>query len=154
VANLNSQYFNFIPTLSAMAITETNNWYATTETLASPFVNSFVPDANEPHVTLTQANVAFALEEIMPEQLSIASVDSAVFKLEKNPITDELTILSGQSFENASITIVDITGKVVYNIQTSLSDRTSIPIHVESGLYLLNIETNSNASFKTKLIIK
>jgi pimeloyl-ACP methyl ester carboxylesterase len=154
VANLNSQYFNFIPTLSAMSITETNNWYAPTETLVSPFVNSFVPDANEPHVTLTQANVAFALEEIMPEQLSIASVDSAVFKLEKNPITDELTILSGQSFENASITIVDITGKMVYNIQTSLSDRTSIPIHVESGLYLLNIETNSNASFKTKLIIK
>lgn len=154
VANLNSQYFNFIPTLSAMSITETNNWYAPTESLTSPFVNSFVPDANEPHVTLTQANVTFALEEIIPEPLSIPSVDSAIFKLEKNPITDELTIISGQSFENANITIVDITGKVVYNMQTSLSDRTSIPINVESGLYLLNIETNSNTSFKTKLIIK
>jgi hypothetical protein len=137
-----------------MSITETNNWYAPTESLTSPFVNSFVPDANEPHVTLTQANVTFALEEIIPEPLSIPSVDSAIFKLEKNPITDELTIISGQSFENANITIVDITGKVVYNMQTSLSDRTSIPINVESGLYLLNIETNSNTSFKTKLIIK
>uniref|UniRef100_UPI00404A6142 T9SS type A sorting domain-containing protein n=1 Tax=Gelidibacter sp. TaxID=2018083 RepID=UPI00404A6142 len=154
VANLNSQYFNFIPTLSAMAITETNNWYAPTASLASPFVNSFVPDANEPHVTLTQANVTFALEEIIPEPLSIPSVDSTVFKLEKNPITDELTILSGQSFENAMISIVDITGKVVYNVQTSLSDRTSIPLNLESGLYLLNVETNSNTTFKTKLIIK
>jgi pimeloyl-ACP methyl ester carboxylesterase len=154
VANLNSQYFNFIPTLSAMAITETNNWYAPTETLASPFVNSFVPDANEPHVTLTQANVTFALEEIILEPLSIPSMDSPIFKLEKNPITDELTILSGQSFENAMISIVDITGKVVYNVQTSLSDRTSIPLNLESGLYLLNVETNSNTTFKTKIIIK
>ena len=51
-------------------------------------------------------------------------------------------------------TIVDITGKVVYNAQTSLSERTSIPINVESGLYLLSIETNSNTTFKTKIIIK
>lgn len=154
VDNLNSQYFNFIPTLSAMAITETNNWYAPTETLASPFVNSYVPDANEPHVTLTQANVTFALEEIIPESLSIPSTNDMSFKLEKNPITDELTLLSGQSFENVMISIVDITGKVVYNVQTPISDRTSIPLNLESGLYLLNVETNSNMSFKTKLIIK
>lgn len=154
VDNLNSQYFNFIPTLSAMAITETNNWYAPTETLVSPFVNSYVPDVNEPHVTLTQANVTFALEEIMPESLSIPSINDMSFKLEKNPITDELTLLSSQSFENAMISIIDITGKVVYNMLTPIGDRTSISLNLESGLYLLNVETNSNTSFKTKLIIK
>src|SRR5690606_5548469 len=144
VVNLNSQYFNFIPTLSAMAITETNNWYATTETLASPFVNSYVPDANEPLVTLTQANVTFALEEIILEQLSTPSTNDMRFKLDKKPITDELTLLSGQSFENAMISIVDITGKVVYNTHMTLTIRTSIPLNIESGLYLLSIQTNSN----------
>lgn len=151
---LQIDYFNFIPTISAMAITETNNWYSFPENHNTPFVNAYIPDANEPHVLLTQANVNFALEEIILEPLSLAAVDSTKFKLEKNPITDELTIISHQSFENATISIVDITGKVVFNTQMTLNNRTSIPLQLESGLYLLNVEPNTNTTFKTKLIIK
>lgn len=165
VANLNSQYFNFIPTLSALAITETNNWYdlpnvsigrSTSNALFNtPFVNTFVPDANEPHVTLTEANVAFALSEILLPPLAVTNSSLAQFQLEKNPIKNTLCILSRIPYTHAQISITDITGKLVYHSQNNLTERTYIPLNIASGLYVLNIATeNTPQLFKTKLIIK
>jgi hypothetical protein len=165
VANLNSQYFDFIPTLSALAITETNNWYdlpnvtngrsASSTLYNSPFINTYIPDANEPHVTLTDANVAFALTEILNPPLSIYNPDNiSTIKLEQNPITNDIVILSNTSYNDANITVTDLTGKIVLNTKTNLSERTIIPLNISSGLYVLNINSANNFNYQTKLLVK
>ena len=154
VDNLNSQYFNFIPTLSGLAIGNETDWYANPNTDDSPFVNTFIPSNNEPHVTLSEGNVAFALEEIFGETLGVVELDHHLdITLGQNPVEDSMTLLSNQLIDDASITIFDITGKNVLNIARSLNYRTTIPLNLESGMYVINVETG-HASFKTKLIVR
>ncbi|OUR94448.1 hypothetical protein A9Q87_02070 [Flavobacteriales bacterium 34_180_T64] len=153
VANLNQRYFDFIPSLSALSITSETNWYAVADANLSPFANTHVPIDNEQHVTLTDANVAFALDEILNPPLSNVTFQEHVFKIEKNPISNGLTIISGNTYENATISFIDITGKVVYSVIQTLSERTSLPINLASGLYVLNIETSENFNYKSKIIV-
>ena len=154
VANLNSQYFDFIPTLSGLSIASEPNWYAVADTNLTPFENTYIPAANEPHVTLTAGNVAFALNEILNPPLSIPTVEANTFKIEKNPITSDLTIISSTTYENASISIIDITGKTVYQSNMTLTNRSTLPLHIDSGVYILNIETTDNFKFRTKIVVK
>jgi hypothetical protein len=79
--SLTTDYFNFIPTVSAMALNTSANidWYqnislgagdipwdgVTTTNPQTPFVNWYMPEFNEAHVTLTNNNVEFALDEII-----------------------------------------------------------------------------------------
>ncbi|MGB1307852.1 MAG: T9SS type A sorting domain-containing protein [Oceanihabitans sp.] len=161
---LKTDFFNFIPSVSAMAFHITNNeidWFhtptgittarATTNT--TPFDAWYMPDDNEPHVTLTPQNVQFAWDEIVLNTLTTTSLDEHFIKLEKNPVKDNLTILSSTTFENTKISIIDITGKIVYNNTMTLNNRTSIPMHFASGLYILNVETIDNQNFKTKFVV-
>lgn len=167
VAALKTNFFNFIPIMSSIALevpTDEIDWYHTIDlgtpinnsgaTDSSPFVNWYMPDTNEPHVTLTEDNVAFALSEIMPAPLALQPLLAKSIKIEKNPVSNELTILSNEIFNNALVSIVDITGKVVYQNNTEIQNRTSIPLQMASGLYVLNIETASKGNFKTKIVIK
>lgn len=58
--------FDFIPVQSSLAITNTTNWYANvTASSNSAFDAYSVPTTNELHVTLTNSNVVFALNEIV-----------------------------------------------------------------------------------------
>lgn len=150
--------FNFIPTISGLAITETDDWYDlpnVTNRFNTPFDATYIPDENEPHVQVNAGNVAFALDEILNPPLSNEDFeDSILFKIAKNPIDDEVTILSNTSFNKATISVVDMTGKEVYSdANTSLSNRTSIRLALESGLYILHIEAE-NKRFNTKIIIR
>ncbi|MCK7590197.1 T9SS type A sorting domain-containing protein [Subsaxibacter sp. CAU 1640] len=155
VSNLNSQYFDFIPTLSGLAISNEPNWYATPNVSNSPFANTYIPDDNEPHVTLTQGNVAFALDEILNPTLGVIEQPINDFiKIERNPISNEFTLINSTQINNALIHIVDMTGKQVLSTQTSISERTSVPVNLESGLYILNISSENGLIFKTKLIVK
>ena len=162
---LQTDFFNFIPSVSSMALEITNNevdWFHLPENLTSnslavnnvtPFANWYMPDDNEPHVTLTQENVAFALSEIRQETLNVDSLDNTLFKIEKNPISDELVLLSSQTINNAHIKITDITGKVIFENIETLNSRTIIPINLSSGLYVLNIDANSQI-YQTKIIVR
>lgn len=157
---LSTDYFNFIPSVSAMALETTNgqlNWFESlpgVTTNETPFVNWYMPDENEPHVTLTNANVAFALSEIIQETLAVNDFGNKTIQLEQNPINDELVILSSNAFENTKISVVDLTGKIVYNELQSLSERTVLTINLTSGLYILNIEANDKLVFQSKLIAR
>ncbi len=142
VANLNSQYFDFIPTLSGLSISN-NDWYATPLAVNSPFDDVFMPTNNEPHVTITEANANFALAEIRQGALSVSNFNTIDIKLAQNPIDNELIILNNSNKLQSDLTIVDFTGKIVYqNKNRELSNRTVIPLNVSSGLYLLNIKSN------------
>ncbi|WP_221259054.1 hypothetical protein [Flavobacterium okayamense] len=58
--------FSFIPARSSVGVTSTNNWYANLNSSSgSPFDAFFIPTVNEDHVTLTDNNVAFAMDEIV-----------------------------------------------------------------------------------------
>ncbi len=163
---LQTDYFNFIPTVSAMGLQLSNNepnWFHVPANLTTgravnnitPFDAWYMPVNNEPHVTLTEGNVEFALFEILQPTLSIPTSDEQNFiRIEKNPVTNELTLLSSTTYDNVSVKIVDITGKIVYDTKMSVSDRSSIPLNLESGMYVLNLQTETDLNLKTKIIVK
>ena len=152
---LNSQYFNFIPTLSGLAISNQPNWYINPDVNDSPFANTYIPTVNEQHVTLTDGNVAFTLDEILQGSLgNINFSDNHKIKLQQNPVSNMLTLMSSIDFAKAKVSIVDLTGKLVLNMNTSLSKNTTIQFNLESGLYILNVQTDNGFIFNTKLVVK
>lgn len=163
---LQTDYFNFIPSVSSMALQLTNNqpdWFHVPTGLTTgravnnvtPFDAWYIPVNNEPHVTLTEGNVEFALYEILQPTLSIPTVgDNNFIKIEKNPIANELTFLSNSHYDNVAIRIVDITGKIVLDTKITLNERTSLPLNLESGMYILNLQTENDLNLKTKIIVK
>lgn len=152
---LNIDKFNFIPTASALALEFTNNeidWHTTIDLSTTPFANTYIPTESEPHVQLTQGNVAFALNEILNPPLNIRTNEFFTFQLEKNPVENELVLLSKVN-SNANISITDLTGKTVFKVNTMLDTRTSIPLNLTTGFYLLNVSSENNSAFTTKFIV-
>ena len=152
VENLNSQYFNFIPTLSGLAI-EDSDWYIQPDASYSPFDNVYIPINNEPHVTLTDGNVAFTLDEIFGDTLSSYEESIASIRLKQNPISDNLDIISTISSQ-ARISIYNTMGQLAYHNDAYLESNTSLPINLPSGLYILDIQTSNQKGFRTKLAIR
>jgi hypothetical protein len=153
--------FSFIPSVSALALEITDNeidWYHSIDlagratTNNTPFDNTFLPDDNEPHVELTQANVDFALLEILGNPLSLSNQNAIVFQLEKNPVRDQLVLLS-KTNTNANVSIIDLTGKTILNTTLKLDGRTRIPLDLASGFYILNVNDENNARFATKFVV-
>ncbi|WP_298895947.1 T9SS type A sorting domain-containing protein [uncultured Psychroserpens sp.] len=168
LTSLTVNKFSFIPSVSGMALEITNNevnWYhdinlgdpgGTGDTLNNtPFVNWYMPDDNENHVELTEENVAFALTEIFQQTLSNTDFETITsIKIEKNPIENEITILSSRILDDVNISIIDITGKVVFSSNQTLDRRSSIPLNLDSGMYILNLESKDNYNYRTKIIVK
>lgn len=154
VANLNQTAYCFIPTVSSLSLSSTNNWY-TLPGNTSPFANTYIPDANEEHVTLTDGNVAFALSEIREENLSSSDfLTEQPIRLISNPVKNSLVLLNTSSHKQAQINIVDIMGKVVFQKNTELQQHTNIPLNLASGLYILSVNTQNTSLLKTKLVVK
>lgn len=164
--DLNIDQFSFIPTVSALGLTITDeatggdniDWYhdinisttrATTDN--TPFDNTFIPNTNEGHVELTQANIDFMLAEIRGAVLSTNDENILSFQLEKNPVKNELVLLSNIN-TNAEISIIDVTGKVALRTKTNLTNRNVIPVNLEQGFYILNVISEDNRRFTTKFL--
>lgn len=161
-AALQTDYFNFIPTISSMALDIVNNqvnWFHTPSDLetrvvnnVTPFDNWYMPNDNESHVTLTEENVNFTLEEILQETLNLNEQNNDFgIRLEQNPIQDKLVILSKQYHTNVRLKITELTGKMVLDKNMPLGERTRISVNIDSGMYLLSIISDS-ISYQTKLI--
>ncbi len=151
--NLNIDAFDFIPTLSSLAVTTTNNWYANvTPSDVTVFDAYHLPDSNEQHITLTPENVDFARHEIFLELMSISDLNTEELKLEKNPVSNRLVILG--NIKDADIQITDMTGKVIYKENnTQLKNRTEIDLKASTGLYILSV-SNSSGSQKIKFVVR
>jgi len=167
LAALQIDKFSFIPSVSALALEITSetsgdniDWFhdiniasrGTTD--ITPFDNTYLPDDNEPHVQLTESNVAFALSEILTPPLSIIDDVASEFRLEKNPIESDLVLLNNSVLNEAYISIIDMTGKVLFNSNQELTERTVLPVNLNSGLYLLNIATRNGQSHSIKVLVK
>lgn len=151
--NLNVDYFTFIPTWSSMAISGNTNLYApVTSTSVTPFAASSIPTVNQNHVTLTQTNVTFALNEILNGVL--ATTNPALETLwVKNPIEDSIEINTSYAIENAAISVTDILGKIIYQIKNqSVNGTLEIPVSLSKGVYLITIGNESGSI--TKKIVK
>lgn len=158
--------FNFIPSVSALAMTVTNNeidWFHNIDLGTpsgravldeTPFVNWFLPDDNEPHVQLTEANVAFAIEEIIPSTLSEEDLAIELFKLTTNPISNHLVFNSNSTHNNNNLRITDMTGKVVMQLNNvTIENNTKFPINLTSGIYVLRVNNNQGLVYTQKMIV-
>ena len=148
--NLLIQYFDFIPTNSAMAISSTNNLYTPITALSTtPFVASSIPTINENHITLNAQNLAFALNEILNPVLNTSNNEFFNSISIKNPMKNTLEINSNYLIENATMKITDMLGKELFtNNNITLNGTLEIPISLPSGIYLVTISTEEKSIIK------
>ena len=150
--NLLTQYFDFIPTWSSLAISSTTNLYAPVlSTTVTPFAARSIPTINENHVTLNPQNTLFAYNEIVNPPLSNNQFLDSDFYV-NNPVANEITIVSTKTIPQANISLMDVSGKIIFEKNNVLIDGNYlIPVNVSSGLYLLNIK-NQDGNITKKLI--
>jgi hypothetical protein len=152
LANLLIDRFCFIPTLSSLAISNPNWYENVTDVSITPFAATYVPTESEDHVTLTEGNVDFALEEILNSPLTVAELDWQKTLTIKNPFINTIEIFTTNMILNATINIADATGKIVYNQkQVNFEGNYQIPIQLTKGFYFIKIESAENSVVK-KLI--
>lgn len=151
--NLNILYFDFIPTLSSMAVSSSTNLYSNVNSASTtPFAASYIPTTNENHVTLTPANVAFALNEILNPVLSTSPTENLNSLWIKNPIANSVEINSSYTLENANINITDILGKTIYQAKNqTIHGMLEIPVSLSKGVYLITIG-NQNGNISKKIV--
>jgi hypothetical protein len=80
------------------------------------------------------------------------------FNVSPNPVAGSATIaLSGKAGADATISIVDVTGKEVYNtLVSSLNGTATVEVNTAAfgnGMYLVNVYSNGTKSSK-KLIVR
>lgn len=153
--------FSFVPTVSALGIETTNgipiDWYQqlnledNSATIDTAFDNTYLPNENEPHMQFTQANATFAMMEIMNPALSVDDNTPNIFQLEKNPVNNELILLSNNN-SKANISISDLSGKVVFQTTEILKTRNIISVNLASGFYILNVSTENNETYTAKFL--
>ncbi len=153
LANLQIQYFDFIPTLSSMAISNSNNLYSNvTSSSVTPFAAYSIPAINENHITLNPDNVTFILNEILNPTLT--SQNNIIFSgvTVQNPVQNVLKIHTDYDLNSASISIIDILGKTVYSINNqNINGNLDIPLSLSNGIYIMTI-SNELGSITKKLI--
>ncbi len=153
-ANLNADYFTFIPTWSSMAISNTQNIYSpVTGSSVNPFAASSIPTVNENHVTLNTQNTAFALNEILNPALSTNENAALNAIWVQNPIQNSILISTLTPIENAAISVTDILGKTIYlQKNVTLNGAFEIPVSLSKGMYLITIGNEKGSV--TKKIVK
>ena len=157
LANLQQSEFCFIPMLSAMAVDNEDDWYASfdSNTQNTPFDAYFLPTVNEDHVTPTTANVAFALDEIRAGVTAVSQNNfDTYFKLKSNPVATELVILNKQNIPLIDASIYAITGQqVAHNSVVNNGSQFNLPVELSNGVYFLKVTVNG-AVYMKKFIVK
>ena len=153
---LQQDLYNFIPTMSALAI-DNPDWFAVPNLSDSPFVNFYIPNENEDHVTVTVASAQFALDEIRNGVMTVN--DNQIlnqFLLAPNPVKNDIQIVipNNISVEKLITTVFSITGQKIMqktwnNVNNAIVWKHSLP----AGIYLLKLE-DGNAAQTLKLIIE
>ena len=174
-AALTVDYFNFIPATSALALNDTNlDWHqnisigtpdtpwdgiTSSTSTQTPFVNWFMPDNNEAHVTLTTDNVAFAWEEIVePLPLNVDETILAENSIEllNNPTqANQITLQSTLKNNNhLHINIYDVNGRKVLEQKTENKPIIQLKTTITTGLYLITVTNIDNINLLTaKMVI-
>ncbi|MEM0517275.1 T9SS type A sorting domain-containing protein [Aequorivita flava] len=143
---LQQDLYSFIPTMSALAI-DNPDWFATPNLSDSPFVNFYIPDENEDHVTVTAASAQFALEEIRNGAMSVSENQfSNLFILAQNPVqnTIQIVIPNNISANNLTTTVYSITGqKLMQKTWVNKNGTLSWSHDLSAGIYILKLDTGT-----------
>ncbi|MEJ6793340.1 MAG: T9SS type A sorting domain-containing protein [Lacinutrix sp.] len=169
-ASLSTDYFNFIPTVSGMALnTNPNiNWFQninlgigdtpwdgiTTTNSQTPFVNWYMPDNNEPHVTLTSGNVEFALDEILKKgDLSVKIVLQAPkLSVHPNPTNGKVTINNIKS--KTKLIVYNILGRqLLEQVLTPNKNKVDISNYAK-GVYLFSLKDEDGKLTTKKVVLQ
>ena len=177
VTALNAEFFNFIPSVSSIALEITANgeidWYhdinigsGSPPTAApgeandasdvidnTPFINWHMPDFNEEHIDLSEEAVVFALDEIISGTLNTSSPELHTISLEKNPVHDRIGFITSESVINTELKIFDLSGRqVMYESLGTLTGTTHVRVALSSGIYILKLESEQGF-YTTKLVV-
>ncbi|MFT5437229.1 MAG: hypothetical protein ACI840_001882 [Ulvibacter sp.] len=157
---LDQEEYSFIPVLSSLAIDNEDNWFATPDIGGihnSPFVNTYIPNNNEPHVTVTQASAQFALDEIRNGSLGLVDNDfSKKYKLTQNPVSENIQIKlnNASNYSKVIISVFAISGQQLSSDQfVNPTQEINLGHSLSSGIYLLNIK-DLKGSYNLKFAVK
>ncbi len=160
IAALKQDDYSFIPSISSLAIDNENDWYAAPDIGGvhnSPFVNTYIPVENEPHITITEESAQFALDEIRNIILSINDIfSSEKYILTKNPVAEHLHLQLNTSFlyKNIELFVHNISGQQVLNEKIENPGIDISLFHsLSPGLYILTI-TDSDGIYTIKFIVQ
>ena len=155
LTNLKIGYFNFIPAISGMAVSNTNNYYSNINSSSTtPFAAYSIPTENENHVTFNPENVQFALDEIYADDGTLATQQNPIQQLViENPVKQVLKIKSNYILRNADVTLSDMSGKRVFNKTfKTISGNLEIPMSVSKGIYILTISSGKEKITKKVMV--
>ena len=160
IAALDQDDYSFIPTISALAIENEDDWNVAPDIGGihnSAFVNTFIPDVNEPHTEVTAASAAFALAEIREEPLGVSDVNLAdKYLLVRNPVGDQIQLKLDASvaYGAVEISVNAITGQQLFSKKVlNPSQEITINHSLTSGIYILNIK-DTDGVHNLKFIVK
>ena len=140
---LQQDLYSFIPTMSSLAI-DNPDWFATPNLADSPFVNFYIPNENEPHVTVTAESAQFALDEIRNGLIGISeNVLDNQYILSQNPVSNTIKIKIPHITSNNKVTtsVFSITGQKLMEKTWKNPGQDLIWNHnLSSGIYLLKLD--------------
>lgn len=149
--------FDFIPTMSSLAVDEPDWYHSVNGSETTPFDNYIGGNTNQPHLTLTEEYAAFLMDEFASVYLSTDPLwmDDAI-RLLKNPVenTVSLRLDSNRLQGNIHIQMIAVSGQLLgdYSFDSNQAE-IHFPSPSVSGLYWLKIDNNSSSITK-KLIVK
>ncbi|MBV1924597.1 MAG: T9SS type A sorting domain-containing protein, partial [Flavobacteriaceae bacterium] len=146
LAALEQDSFSFVPTLSSLAIDNESDWYASPDIGGihnSPFVNTYIPDDNQLHLTLNEFNIEFALEEILGGVIGVEDFAyNNKYILAENPVWENIHLKLNPSlnYENVNISVYNTSGQLVLSEKLQNPSEVIVLNHnLRSGMYILNI---------------
>jgi hypothetical protein len=157
---LDQEEYSFIPLISALAIDNEDDWFATPDIGGihnSPFVNTYIPDTNEPHVTVTAASAQFALDEIRNGSLGLNG--NGFYKkyiLSKNPVSQNIHIQLdiASTYAEVTIGVFSISGQqLMRNRFVNPTQSIQLKHALNPGIYILKIN-DLRGSHHLKFIVK
>ncbi len=153
---LQQDLYSFIPTMSSLAI-DNPDWFATPNIANSPFVNFYIPDTNEDHVTVTAASAQFALDEIRNGTIGISEnqLDNQ-FVLSQNPVSNSIKIKVPLNTANNKVTtsVFSITGqKLMEQTWTAPQGEITWNQNLAGGIYLLKLD-NGISTQTIKMVVQ
>ena len=84
------------------------------------------------------------------DQGSVKTVDRNLFNVYPNPATNEINVTSDERLTN--VTILDITGKIVYTSSEITSNQTVNVSSLNRGIYMVQVMTDNKTSVKRLIL--
>lgn len=156
INNLQQDIYSFVPTMSSLDI-DNPDWFAVPDTNNSPFDAFFIPNQNEPHLTITAQNFQFVLDEIRNGVVGITENQLGhQYILAQNPVKNNIEIsVSGNVPSNKlTVSVFSIAGQLLME-QTwpNVQNNVVVDHNLASGIYLLKLD-NGISMDTIKMIVE